>query len=183
MQIEIPELLLKRLQKLATPFVDTPVSVIERCVDVYERNSDKADAADYNPSVPDIRQSMRRLDPRRPPSLLHTRVRGQFGAIAFSSWNDLLRIAHVEAFKRTRSFEELRNVTRAQIKKGPYSNEGYHHVPEIDVSIQGVDADRAWEYTLRLAIYLKVPLKAEIEWRNNDRAAYPGESALISWSP
>jgi len=82
-----------------------------------------------------------------------------------------------------RSFDELRKVTRAQIRKGSYSNEGYKFVPEIGISIQGVDADHAWEYSLRLAIHVKVPVKAEIEWRNNDKAAHPGERGVMVWTP
>ena len=122
------------------------------------------------------------VDVRRLP-WFHTRVRGEFGSTLFSNWNDLLRIAHIHAFKKAGGFEELRKLTRAQIRKGAYSDEGYRFVPEIGVSIQGVDAGHAWEYTLRLAIHLKVPVKAEIEWRHNDKAAHPGERGFMFWTP
>src|SRR6266542_4128399 len=189
MQIEIPEPLLKRLQKHATPFVDTPVNVIERWADFYEQhNQQKGFKPDSKPTsaknVPTkIPNGVRQFDAKRPPSLLHTRVRGEFGSTPFSNWNDLLRIAHIHAFKKAGGFEELRKMTRAQIRKGAYSDEGYRFVPEIGVSIQGVDAGHAWEYTLRLAIHLKVPVKAEIEWRNNDKAAHPGERGVMVWTP
>ena len=49
--------------------------------------------------------------------------------------------------------------------------------------IQGVDADHAWPYALRLAIQMKVSVKAEIEWRNNDKAAHPGERGVMVWTP
>jgi hypothetical protein len=129
-----------------------------------------------------IPHGLRQFDPKRPPSLLHTRVRGEFGVTPFSNWNDMLRIAHIRAFKEAGAFEELRKMTRAQIRKGAYSDEGYRFVPEIGVSIQGVDANHAWEYALRLAIHLKVPLKAEIEWRHNDKAAHPGERGIMVWT-
>jgi hypothetical protein len=190
MQIEIPEPLLKRLQKHATPFVDTPVHVIERWADFYEQhNQQKTDfKAEYEttkskPTLIEIPDGVRQFDPKRPPSLLHTRVCGEFATMAFSNWNDLLRTAHIHAFKEARSFEELRKITRAQIRKGSYSHEGYKFVPEIDISIQGVDADHAWPYALRLAVHLKVPVKAEIEWRNNDKAAHPGERGVMVWTP
>ena len=190
MQIEIPEPLLKRLQKHATPFVDTPVHVIERWADFYEQHNQqkvdfKADSKTANSkhAPMDIPHGVRQFDPKRPPSLLHTRVRGEFAAKSFSNWNDLLRLAHIHAFKEVRSFEELHKMTRAQIKKGSYSNEGYKFVPEIGISIQGVDADHAWPYALRLAIQMKVSVKAEIEWRNNDKAAHPGERGVMVWTP
>jgi hypothetical protein len=186
MQIEIPEPLLKRLQKHATPFVDTPLSVIERLADFYEQQSQSKTTSKLTNSkhAPmDIPHDVRRFDPKRPPSLLHTRVRGEFDSTPFSNWNDLMRIAHAHAFKKAGSFEELRKMTRAQIRKGAYSDEGYRYVPEIGVSIQGVDAGHAWEYSLRLAIHSKVSVKAEIEWRHNDKAAHPGERGIMIWAP
>jgi len=190
MQIEIPELLLKRLQKHMTPYVDNYVSVIERWADLHDQHDQKkvdlkADSITANAkhAPMEIPPGVQQFDPKRPPSLLHTRVRGEFAAKSFSNWNDLLRVAHIHAFKDVRSFEELHKMTRAQIRKGSYSNEGYKFVPEIGISIQGVDADHAWPYALRLAIHLKVPVKAEIEWRNNDKAAHPGERGVIVWTP
>jgi hypothetical protein len=190
MQIEIPEPLLKRLQRHATPFMDTPVSVIERWADFYEQqnpqsphSNGKSKPATSKHASLEIPHDVRRFDPKRPPSLLHTRVRGEFSSTPFSNWNDLVRIAHVHAFKAAGGFEELRKMTRAQVRKGAYSDEGYRFVPEIGVSIQGVDAGHAWEYSLRLAIHLKLPVKAEIEWRHNDKAAHPGERGIMVWMP
>ena len=191
MQIEIPEPLVKRLQKDAIPFVDTnPVSVIERWADFYEQhNQHKADfkaepiAANSKHAPVEIPHGVRQCDPKRPPNLGHTRVRGEFGATPFSNWNDLLRIAHIHAFKKAGSFEELRKVTRAPIKNGSHSDDGYRFVSQIGISIQGKDAGYAWDYALRLAIHLKVPVKAEIEWRNNDKAAHPGERGIMVWTP
>ena len=173
MKIEIPESLLKRLQKHATPFIDTPVDVIERWADFYEQHNRekdfkpnaKTETTKYTPT--EIPAGLRQFEANRPPSLLHTRVRGEFGATPFSNWNDLLRIAHIHAFKKVGSFEDLRQMTRAKVKEGAYSDEGYKFVPEIGVSIQGVDAGHAWEYALRLAVHLKIPVKAEIEWRQS----------------
>jgi hypothetical protein len=188
MQIEIPEPLLKRLQKHATPFVDSPVDVIERWADFYEQHNKQkiesnASKNGSKQSLMEIPHGVRQFDPKRPPNLLHTRVRGEFAKTSFSNWNDMLRIAHIYAFKEAGVFEDLRKMTRAQIRKGAYSDEGYKFVPEIGVSIQGVDSSHAWEYALRLAIHLKVPVKAEIEWRHNDNAAHPGERGIMIWTP
>jgi hypothetical protein len=186
MQIEIPETLLKRLQKDAVPFVDTtPISVIERWADFYERhNNNKVDhKSDGARQVVKVPNGVRKFDPHSPPNLFHTTVRGEFGTTSFSKWNDLLQIAHVQAFKKAKSFDELRKVTRAQIKGVTKTDEGYRPIPEIGISIQGVDANHAWKHALRLANYLNVPLKAEIEWRHKDEAAFPGERGFLMWSP
>src|SRR5947208_15817603 len=102
MKIEISEPLFKRLQRLATPFVNnTPVSVIEKLADFFEQhNQQKPDSKvthENHKAVP-ISHDVRQLDAKRPPSLRHTRVHGEFGTAAFSEWNELLRVAHIQAF-------------------------------------------------------------------------------------
>jgi hypothetical protein len=182
--IEISERLVELLHKHATPFVDTtPLSVVEKWADFFDqhhfRDSPKAPVPSNVPAAPSGRQ----FDPKRPPSLLHTRVHGEFADMPFSTWNEMLRIAHVQSFKKVGSFEELRRITRAQIRKGSYSGEGFKPIDEIGISVQGVDADHAWEYAMRLAIHLKVSIKAEVEWRNKEEAAFPGESGVLAWTP
>lgn len=181
--LEIPDALFERIKRNAIPFVDlTPMSVLERWADHFEKQPHAGVPAEP-PSNPPI-TSGKKFDPQSPPDLLHTRCQGTLGAIRFRKWNDLVRIAHTEAFKQARSFEALLSVTHAQIRKGDHSGDsGYHFVPEIGLSIQGVDANHAWLYSLRLAQFLKQPLVAQIEWRHNDKAAHPGESGVIEWRP
>ncbi len=186
MQIEIPEPLFKRLQKHATPLVDTPVSVIERWADFFEEHHGKNNTQQNASNLPvesSSSEKLQQIDLINPPSLLHTTVRGEFGDNDFSNWNDLLRIAHVAAFKKAQSFNELRRVTSAQIIEGSRSDRGFHFIPEINISLQGVDANRGWQYALRLAKYLGVSLRAVVEWRQNEKAIRPGERALLIWKP
>jgi hypothetical protein len=181
-KIEIPEPLYKRLQKHAVPFVDTPISVIERMADHFEvtfgaRTSPKAGTNGES------EKSDRKLNELHPPDLMHTRCRGTFGTELFENWNDLVRLAHIQAFARAKTFEELRLVTHAQIKNGSHTESGYHFLPEIEISVQGVDANRAWAYALRLAQYLGKPVRASIEWRNTPNASFPGERGTLEWLP
>jgi len=174
--IEIPDALFQRLQKHATPLVDTPVSVMERWADSYELHNTKPASTSVAPSI-----SVAKLDVDRPPNLTHTRVSGDFGGTLFREWNDLLRIAHIQAFNKAGSFEALQAATLARIRKGAHTVEGFRFIPDIGVSLQGVDANHAWEYALRLAKFLGVSVKAEVEWRNNPKAARPGERATLVW--
>ena len=184
-QINIPDDLFKTLQKHAIPFVDlTPVSVIERWAKYFDEQSDlPTDKVSAGAAKSHQNSDLTEFDPVRPPDLFHTRARGTFGTIAFSNWNGLLRIAHVEAFKKAKSFEEMRTATHAQIRKGSYSESGYRFLSEIGISLQGVDANHAWPYALRLAQYVRSPLRASIEWRNNEKAAYPGKGGILRWDP
>ena len=179
--LEIPEGLYKRLQRHAVPFVDTPLSVIEKWADHFEhaQNGKTASTAE----LPTSEYGAKKLDPLHPPDLFHTRARGTFGSTPFSNWNDLVRVAHIAAIKKAGSFEELRNVTHAQIDKGQRSDSGYKFVSEIGISVQGVDANHAWRYASRLAKYLQQPLRAVVEWRHNPKAAHPGSTGILEFVP
>src|SRR5437016_13677473 len=97
-KLEISDGLYKRIQKHAIPFVDlTPVSVIERWADHFEKTSNGSSPPTVAES-PTTEYGAKNLNPLRPPDLFHTRARGTFGSVSFSNWNDLLRIAHLQAF-------------------------------------------------------------------------------------
>ena len=178
--LEISPHLFERLQKLAIPLVDTPATVIERLADHYE-----ATAGTPTNGTPAVSPNgVRRFDPVKPPDLLHTRVEGTFGGVHFRKWNELVRLAHLEAFQKSGNFEALRTATSSQIRKGNHDGDsGFRYLPEIDVSVQGVDSRHAWTYALRLAQYTRKPLRVSIAWRNNDKAAFPGETGLMEWLP
>lgn len=180
--LEIPERLYKRLQKYAVPFVDTPLSVIEKWADHFERTTNGSAAATVT-EQPSIEYGAKKLDPIRPPDLFHTRARGIFGNTPFSNWNDLVRIAHIAALKKAGTFDELRPVTHAQIAEGERSDSGYKFIKEIGLSIQGVDANHAWQHALRLAKYVQRPVRVVVEWRHNPKAAYPGETGILEFVP
>lgn len=178
--------LVSRLGKYAAPYEDrTPVDTIRRILDRLDSMSDRS-ASNGGTSVNGGNRDttgLPRLDATNPPSLLHSRVRGTIGTRSFTKWNDLMRIAHELGFEKAGSFEQLKKMSTAPIQAGEYSDSGYHFLPELGLSIQGVDANRAWDYALQLAKRVPVPIEAVVQWRHNDKAARPGESALLAWAP
>ncbi len=183
--LEIPDALFSRIIKHAVPFVDkTPISVIEKWADHYEKTHAPGNVPPpASISVPRTFEGTgKKFSATQPPDLFHTRCKGTFDSVAFSNWNDLLRIAHIKAYAKAKSFEALKAVTNAQIRKGAHSDSGYHFVRDINISIQGVDANHAWVYSLRLAQYLNTSVKVSIEWRHNDKAAFPGQSGVLEWN-
>lgn len=59
----------------------------------------------------------------------------------------------------------------------------FHYIPEIGISVQGVDARHAWTYALCLAKFTRTPIKVTVTWRNKEKSAFPGESGIIEWQP
>ena len=99
MKLDIPDQLYRRLKY--SVFANLPVpSLIERWADYFEAKANKCTAAPAVAELPVTEYGSKKLDAFRPPDLFHTRVRGNFGSTAFSNWNDLVRIAHIEAFAK-----------------------------------------------------------------------------------
>ena len=184
--IEIPDQLFERIQKQAIPFVDlVPAAVIQRWADHFDSSRTTPATTPEQPPVPkDLLVEGKRYNPMNPPELFHTCVVGQIAGRDFKKWNDLVRLAHQLAFDRAGSLEELRRISRANIRAGNHAGrDGFHFVAELDASIQGLDAGKAWECALHLAKYAESPILAQFTWRENPRAAFPGESGVLEWTP
>jgi hypothetical protein len=184
--IEIPERLFERIQKHAIPFVDlSPASVIERWADHYDSSFHSPDEPAEQPSIPEtFVVEGKRFNPMNPPELFHTRVVGQLAGRDFNKWNDLVRLAHQVAFDRVGSLDELQRISRANVRPGRHSgHDGFHFVAAINASIQGLDANKAWECALHLAKFSEVAIVARFTWRDNPKAAFPGESGVLEWKP
>jgi hypothetical protein len=183
-KLDIPDRLFERIQKHAIPFVDlSPAAVIERWADHYEATAHPVIQPSAPPPSPP-QPAGKKFNEMSPPELFHTRVRGRIAGKHFSKWNDLVRVAHVIAMERAGSLASLKTATRANIRDGNHEGvDGFHFVPEINASIQGVDANKAWELSLRLAKFANVPLSAQFEWRQNPNAAFPGETGHMEWKP
>jgi hypothetical protein len=188
--IEIPDYLFARLQKLAVPLVDTPVTVIERLLGSYEAQTGQASPSTGQPESRESRrpQHQSEFEPRTVPSLRHTRIlAAEFAGRKADGWNSLVHVAHMEAVRRLGSVEAVRRISTANVILGRASSErakaGYRYVAEINACIQNVDSEHAWSNTFRLAKTLKVPVEVEFEWLQKNEAAHPGKTARLFWKP
>ena len=182
--IPISDETFSKLQALAKPFVDTPESVIAALADSeLERRAISPNGDQRGPSG---RERVAELDPDAPESLTHTRllsatVDGQ--SLHRPKWNGLQDHLHVKARARMGSFQAVSQASAANVREGKYVDNGYRHLPDADLSVQGVDANLAWSHSLRLARALGVPIDVKFEWRMKEGAARPGETAVLRWEP
>jgi predicted transcriptional regulator len=188
--IEISDSLFARLQKLAVPLVDTPVTVIERLLSSYEAQTGQTGATAGQSESREGRrvQSQGEFEPGKVPSLRHTRIlAAEFAGRAADSWNNLVHVAHIEAVRRLGSAEAVRRISTTKMILGRASSErakaGYRYLAEINACIQNVDAEHSWSNTFRLAKALKVSVEVEFEWLQKSEAAHPGKTARMQWKP
>lgn len=169
-----------RLQKHAKPFVDTPDTVINKALDALEQLGAAA------PQNAPAAEGERRIDLRNLPKLTHTKVLdAKIGGdpIAKPNWNMLLDLMLVRTMKSTGNFDRLQRLCPVNMVKGRKEDEGYGYLPEIDISVQGQDANAACRAIVTAAQGLGIGLDIGFMWRPKESAAYPGERARITVAP
>jgi hypothetical protein len=173
-----------KLKQISEPFVDTPESRIERLID--DELMRRGVPSNGNAHAPTIKEGIISQDPMSHDSLFHTRIiSATIGGkeLYRPNWNGLLDYLHVLALKHLGSFDALKRASASQIRQGRYEQLGFGYVPDGDISIQGVDANMAWDHSLRLARTIEVPIKLIFEWREKEGAAHPGKRGALEWAP
>jgi hypothetical protein len=176
-QIVVQDQTFERMQRHAKPFVDTPDTIINLALDALES------AADHETMPPAQHMAgERRIHPRALPNLTHTKVldaRIDGEAIAKPNWNSLLDEMLRRSMKQVGSFEKLKQLCPVNMVKGRKNDEGYTHLPEIDASVQGQDANGACRAIVTAAQGLGMPVDIGFMWRHKEGAAHPGERARL----
>jgi hypothetical protein len=175
--IKIPEALYNRLQTIAVPFEDSTISVIEKLLNEYELHHLPAKAK---------KESERILDPEKPGSLKHTSVIQAVvndQLISMPNWNKVSHEIHRLALYQGVAKEKLIELSPFNVTVGESDKQGFCFLADIDLSIQGVGAEVAWKYALKLAKHLSLPIQVIFEWRDKPSAAFPKEKGKLIWVP
>lgn len=178
-KIELPDELYEKLKFIAEPFVDTPISVIAKLVDIYETNMKLEKSTSY------FENQVKILDPFNPGSLAFTKVlEAKFEDETASKWFDLAKVSHIVASGYLdKSFNRLSKLSKMNISEGAITVKGFDYLKEINVSIQRADANVTWRNVLRIAKELSLPVSVRVVWRDRPGAAYPNTEGLLAWSP
>lgn len=177
-KIEISERNFRRIQELAEPLIDTLDSVLARVLDHYEENksrSGKAAAASQK-KIAEI-SSAELFDPVRPPDLTHTRVlEAQICGRSLRSpnWNAIIDETFRIASTEMTGLFSLRKVAPINFVEGVKTDEGYHYLSDIRISVQGQSANDAWRSISRIARHFGFKVEVLFVWREKEGAAQPG---------
>lgn len=166
----------ERLQRHAKPFVDTPATVINRALDALERITGGL------PEARAIGPGERAINPAQLPKLTHTKVLDANLAgreIERPNWNSLLDEMLRLSMKYAGSFEGVRRLCPVNLVAGRKEDEGYGYLSDIDLSVQGQDANSACRAMVVAAQAMGISLDIGFMWRPKENAAYPGERARL----
>lgn len=120
---------------------------------------------------------------RSAPGLSFTRVldasvSGQ--TLATSNWSGVL-LEVITATKKKNGMDAKTLSRELQIPSKPYEygSEGYKYQSKLGISIQGQSAQDAWKEIQRLADKHDVAVEVRFQWRENDKAQYPGRIGVL----
>lgn len=65
-------------------------------------------------------------------------------------------------------------------KPGLFEERGYRYDPDLGISIQGQAAPDAWREARRLAETYRVSVRVRFQWRDNEKAQYPGRVGVLT---
>jgi hypothetical protein len=181
-EISIEQSTFERLQRHANPLVDSVDSVINRGLDALERIGAPAPEGPI-PKGSGIPGSERVIDLRALPSLRFTKVLDASIAgkrLENPKWKSLLNEMLRHGMRRLGDFDKLSQICPANMVRGQKEDDGYSYLPEINVSVQGQDANSACRAIVLLAQSLNIGIDIYFMWRQKDKADYPGERGRLT---
>ena len=183
-QINISQPLYDKIKGLAEPFVDSPESVITRCVEFYVSSN-----GSHKPATPPSGSngsSILTFPGDAAPNLTFTRILSvnlDGGALNKSSlyWNTLMYEVVARAASKLKSMEKLKQLILVNYVDGEGSHKlGYRFIPGAGLSVQGQDANSAWKTIFHIANSLGMTIDVVFMWENKDKALHPGKSGRMS---
>lgn len=177
--ITLSETLFSRLQSLATPFIDTPETVISRLLDAYDVKAGPDATATT---------TFRAFNPAAAPNLAFTKIvsaviDGELVDKKDNYWNKILLNLIKQAHNRGVVKSQLRKLISVNSKDGRKEDEGYRYIPEADISVQLQDANAAWRAIYNVIEAMGFGLVVKFSWYDNPKAQHPGESGSFAIGP
>ena len=98
------------------------------------------------------------------------------------NWNALI-CELIKTLEIKHSIFEPERYLDINIAHGERNEKGYRFVPELNCSVQGVDANKALRFIMGLAQKHAISIDLLFRWRNNKGALYPSKfgRVLIDW--
>lgn len=172
--IRVSDTTYRLLQKHAIPLEDNNDSMVYKAIKFFDQH--------HTPVSNQPIANEHKIDANSQPDLRHTKILdAHFNNVKIKNWNGLLKEALIQAWQKAEDFNALRRMTTANIVQGKRSDSGYAYIPEIDISVQGIDSTSAWRLSKEIAQKLNVSLSVDFIWRDKKGAAHPGKNGQLNW--
>jgi hypothetical protein len=183
-QINISHALMDKLKSVAEPFIDTPETVIARCVDFYISKHSSGSYSKTESGGPD---SPALYAAEAAPDLTFTRlIAVTLDGVKYQKkdlyWNALLFDVVAKAAAKLKSPDKLRQAILVNYVEGQGpQDKGYRHIAEAKLSVQGQDSNAAWKATMHLVKAAQLTIEVVFIWENKEKAARPGQTGRMTY--
>ena len=100
-----------------------------------------------------------------------------------ASWNHILEATIAACATKGTLREDIKAILDANVFLGKRSDTGFRYVAEADISIQGLEANRAAHNILKLADRFDVSARIEVAWPSMSKGAHPGSTKTLVGGP
>lgn len=119
------------------------------------------------------------LNVDNPGDLHFTKVEGTIDGEYGRKWKDLVAIGIRRAVRSGDNVRSLNADLPAKIREGIYTNEGYSPIEDLNLSVQGMDANNAAKTLVMLAKKLNCQLELIVSWYG--KSSRTGKQGVIRW--
>ena len=162
-QINISESLFEKIKALAEPFIDTPESVLTRCVEEYASSRTRSEAGSgrmqpNSGAMAPTKSAEMQFPPDLAPDLTFTHVvsisvAGKEYAKKDRYWNTVMFDVVARAAEKLKSKEKVMQLIPVNYVDGvgPKERGGFRYIEEGGFSVQGQDSNAAWKTIFHIA--------------------------------
>ncbi len=95
------------------------------------------------------------------------------------NWASILLAVMAAMKARGMSGDKLVGELQVPSKASDYEEDGFRFYPDLGISVQGQSAPDAWKEASRIATKHHIPLMVVFQWRDNEKAQYPGRTGVL----
>lgn len=172
--IEVSDAAMTYLKQHAEPLVDTTVSVLDRIIAEHAKLKAQSPSG---ASTLEMRFSGANLPSVKFTNILAAKVAGK--PVAQKSWNHILEELIAACVQAGAEATEIRALLHANTMNGQQSDNGYRFVPAAGFSFQGIEANRVCKNLMILSERFGIALEIEVRWQDDEKAAFPQQTARI----
>lgn len=171
--IDVSDYALGYLKQRAEPLVDTTVSVLDR---ILTEHASLVAAQQAVPSL-EMRFSGKDLPSVKFTTVLAAKIAGKPASQKY--WNNILEDLITACVAGGAEPGDVKSLLQANTMPGNQSENGYRYVPAAGFSFQGLEANRVCKNLAALSARYKVSIDIELRWQDEEKAAFPNQTARI----
>jgi hypothetical protein len=107
-------------------------------------------------------------------------ISGEINGENANSWQSLLRIIVRQLLSKGISSNDIMKIAKIKIQQGNVSGNGFHSIPQINYSMQNVDANTVGGAIMSLATRYNINVSIQFRWTNKPgQASFPNENCIM----